>query len=119
MALCTSFLYAAHICRCGACQHFKPAYEAASDLIAGSGERKHVAVARVDCATENFACQQFGVRSYPTVLLGHPQDFLPDANATQRAVYKGSRDNGQPLVDWVAQQIGRCCKGPERGASFG
>lgn len=104
---CLSFSLGARIRRCGACQHFKPAYEAASDLIAGSRESKHVTVARVDCATENFACQQVSVRSYPTVLLGHPRDFLPDANATQRAKYGGSRDNGQPLVDWVAQQIGR------------
>lgn len=91
---------------CGVCQHFKPAYEAAADMIAASGERSHVFVARVDCATEIQACSQFDIGRYPTVLLGHPRDFNRNLTGSKRAMYSGPKDTGQ-LVDWVAKEIGR------------
>jgi len=66
---------------CGHCKKLMPAW----DKLTENNEKEHVVVAKVDCTEENNKefCGSNGVRGFPTLKYGNPND-LED--------YKGARD---------------------------
>eukprot|EP01023_Acetabularia_acetabulum_P003730 TRINITY_DN11545_c0_g1_i2.p1 TRINITY_DN11545_c0_g1~~TRINITY_DN11545_c0_g1_i2.p1 ORF type:complete len:521 (-),score=66.06 TRINITY_DN11545_c0_g1_i2:596-2116(-) len=86
---------------CPACRHFKPDFEKIANYFNKEPRVKpEVWVARVDCATEHDLCRVFEVNSYPTMYLGHPQDFKVDT-VDKLQKYSGAREP-QQIVKWIA-----------------
>eukprot|EP01024_Parvocaulis_polyphysoides_P065981 TRINITY_DN771_c2_g1_i2.p1 TRINITY_DN771_c2_g1~~TRINITY_DN771_c2_g1_i2.p1 ORF type:complete len:507 (-),score=38.97 TRINITY_DN771_c2_g1_i2:826-2346(-) len=86
---------------CPACRHFKPDFEKIANYFNKQPRVKpEVWVARVDCATEHDLCRVYEVHSYPTLLLGRPQDFQSDV-VSKLSKYSGARQPTQ-IVNWIA-----------------
>eukprot|EP01052_Picozoa_sp_SAG31_P048405 SAG31_NODE_10112_length_1181_cov_1.142329_2_plen_130_part_00 len=60
---------------CGHCKHLAPAYARAADLLAPTGElgrfndSARVTIAKCDGTSEKAALDEYGVRSFPTLML--------------------------------------------------
>ena len=78
--------------RCPACKAFQPAYTAVAAHIAARGDTKpKIAVARIDCPDNTELCGDFEVTSYPSLLLGTPEQFSDRSSANLHKVSAGRR----------------------------
>eukprot|EP00854_Cymbomonas_tetramitiformis_P006087 gene6087-7308_t len=91
---------------CPHCQRFKPQYERVAALFnAEPKPAPEVLVANVDCVAQATLCKRFDIKSYPTMLFGHPENFAGDGKHAAKVPHKENSAEG--MLKWLNERLGQ------------
>ncbi|KAA3681538.1 protein disulfide isomerase family A, member 3, partial [Paragonimus westermani] len=105
------------IFRCGHCKKLKPSFIAAGERLAATTD--NIALALVDCTTQEGICGEFGVKGYPTIKLfkdgKHVHDF--DGTRDEEGIVNYMLKRSKPVVRELsdANQLADMLESPGAG----
>jgi thiol oxidase len=90
---------------CPACRAFQPTFISIAEEIQSRGDTGYkVAVARLDCADNAETCSLFGIKAYPTMLFGKPEQFAAKSSADLIAIDPPQRTS-QAVIQKVDEEV--------------
>ena len=93
---------------CPHCQQFAQTMERLGHACNDPGRPTSVLVARVNCVAERNLCKAYGIRGFPTLLVGGPDDF-GETRAHSRGVIdlpSNVKRTAEGLVEWFTTEWG-------------